>query len=238
MKLKILFTLGLLSMTAYSATSFSGSGVVGAKTATGLANVATGSLALLIVDMDDNGFLGLNPSTSTAGVLLSTTFDPKLSPLSAGLTVGTLFGGDRVATVTTTGASGSIANLLGSQDITAYLGKKFAVVWFDGLATTGAPANAPNGSKYGVIRGNDWTFPIADVAGALTFNSSDNGGGTTLWQANGGSRAGLNVSGFGSTTGTDTAGTTASASFVIVPEPSAALLGALGALGLLRRRRI
>lgn len=227
--------LGLVSLYSHAATSFSGSGVVGAKTSTGLANVPSGSLALLIVDIDSNGFLGM--SGVTGGALLNTTFDPDILPANAGLTVGSLFGGDRVATVTTSGSSGSIANLLASQDITAYLGKSFAIVWFDGVTTAGAPATAAGGSKYGIIRGDDWTFPIADVAGALTFNSTDNGGASTLFQANGGTRAGTTTNGFMSTI--ETGGTGAAASFiVVVPEPSAAFLGALGVLGLLRRRRI
>lgn len=231
MKLKVSLIFGLLTAALQAATSFSGSGVVGAKLASGLSNVPSGSLALLIVDIAGDGFLGM--TGVTPGSFLSTTFDPKLTSASAGLASGGSFGGDRVATVTTTGASGSIANLLPSQDITSYLGKNFAVVWFDGVTTAGAPANAVDGSKYGIIRGNDWTFPIADVAGALTFNSSDNGGASTLWQANGNTGVGLNTGGFA--TGT----TTASATFVVgIPEPSSALLLGVGALGLLRRRRI
>lgn len=234
MKIKFIFLSALLAFPAMAATSFSGSGVVGAKTSTGLANVTSGSFAMLIVDIDNNGFLGM--SAITPGALLQPSlYDPKLTSATASLVAGQLFGGDRIATVTTTGASGSIANLLPSQDITAYLGKAFAIIWFDGLATAGAPSTAPGNSKYGIIRGNDWTFPIADVAGALTFNSTDNGGTSTLFQANGTSRAGTNTTGFISTI--ETGGTGAAASFVIVPEPSAAILGAVGLVGLLRRRR-
>lgn len=232
MKLKFALTFGLLSLNAFAATSFSGSGVTAPKNALGTANVTTGSLALLIVDIDNNGFLGMSGITPGAG-LLASSFDPGLSSAQAALAAGQLFGGDKIVTVSTVGATG-ISNLLPSQDITAYLGKNFAVVWFDGLLTAGAPANAASGSKFGIIRGNDWTFPIADVAGALTFNSTDSGGATTLFQVSGATRAGSTTTGFASTVG---AGTVAAASFSVVPEPSAALLGALGVFGLIRRRR-
>jgi hypothetical protein len=232
---KIALTLITLSASAIAATSFSGSGVVGAKTSTGTANIPSGSLALLVVDIDNDGFLGMGPVA--AGTLLTATNDPSLLSSVANLTAGSLFGGDRVLTVTTSGSSGSVANLLPSQDISAVFGKNFAVIWFDGINTLGAPAQAPAGSKYGIARGNDWTFPIADVAGALTFNSTDNGGASTLWQVNTANTSGVATGGFMTTS----AGAVPSAaSFTIggvIPEPSTALLGAIGALGLLRRRR-
>ncbi len=89
-------------------------------------------------------------------------------------------------------------------------GNQFAIVWFDSTVTS-ATQSLQGGMKYGLITDAAWTIP----AGGATRNISASFAGSPdpIKQANG-----FTVTG--------------------VPEPSAALLGAIGALGLLRRRRI
>jgi hypothetical protein len=75
-------------------------------------------------------------------------------------------------------------------------------------------------------------FPAAD-SGDFSVSSTDNAGAASFYQMNANVPA-ANAPNF-RTTLVD--GTTGAASFVVIPEPSSALLGAVGALGLLRRRR-
>jgi hypothetical protein len=236
MKFKIALILGVTSACTNAATSFSGIGVSGAMDSAASGYVAAGSLALLIVDIDNDGFLNMGPPP-LGWALPNYYFDPGLPRF---LGSGQLFGNDRIVTVTTTGVVGTIDNLLPSQNITAFLGKNFAVVWFDGILTASAPAEAPEGSHYGIIHGNDWTFPLADVNGSIAFNATDSLGSLSFWRVSGGdpSHAAISQSGFMSTNGYSGTQPVAS-SFVpiLIPEPTVVMLGSLGVLGCLRRRR-
>lgn len=87
-------------------------------------------------------------------------------------------------------------------------GDAFRIMWFDATALGGT---ADNGSKYGVYSNAGLVIP-ADGSNT-SFNALFVGAETTVVPGN------LTLQG------------------AAVPEPSAALLGAIGALGLLRRRR-
>lgn len=91
-------------------------------------------------------------------------------------------------------------------------GDAFAIIWFD---VTAFGANATNGQKYGLLS----TPTTADPAQPLVLGND---------------ASGLNYA--KNFIGTEPA-RPASFSLGVIPEPSAAILGALGALGLLRRRR-
>ena len=223
MKTTLIALLGLqaVSFGAISISGISGSGF-------GALDAPVGSLVLFIVDDGSNGFLGNNTLSGT----LTSLSDPDLTGLNASTNIGSRFGGDMVigrAAITT---AGQIPFTLTGFDQTfanapfdgAGAGRNFAIIWLQDntSATTGAASG-----DYGIIRGSDWVIPGSDgnytasatpanFAGATVFARVTNSAGTLANNA------------FG----------TATPAFAIVPEPSAALLGAIGALGLLRRRRI
>lgn len=186
-------------------------------------DLVSGRLGLLIVDTDSNGFL--NGYTSGAIVTNPLLAPQAFSATGAGLTLGSTFLGDLVlARLTTTVGFGdtTIAGAF-SGSIAGLESKNYAIVWFETLNTAGGEATATG--KFGIARGADWALPAADV-GAFTFGT----GASNLDQLTLGplATAAANQGVSFATNGT---------SLAIVPEPSAVLLGAIGALGLLRRRR-
>lgn len=228
MKNKIaLLIIGFLSIEANATTTLSGTGVTKPYISTGASTVTTGSLALLIVDVEANGFIGMNNSVTTSGLVLNATYDPSINILNAGSTVGSTFGGDYIAAVTTSGGTG-INAALSIPNISTLYGKNWAIVFFDTATITSS-------SKYGIVRGSDWTLPSSDIAGNITFSNTDASGAGSFYQI---TASNPTLSQIQSGFVTEAPSTTrASTIFAIVPEPSVVLLGALGALGLLRRRR-
>jgi len=116
------------------------------------------------------------------------------------------------------GISSNISMTLPAND-TTYTGK--VIYTLVGNATTLAAA-----TEFAVLT-NNTTFPVVDGAGngsgaIATLTSASVKYGTVLSQGN----------------FTEPSGMTFASGVQLVPEPSAALLGALGVLGLLRRRRI
>jgi hypothetical protein len=90
----------------------------------------------------------------------------------------------------------------------------------------------------------DWTMPGDADGKSYTLNPSDTGGAGGFYSTSVATTA-LQLGGTGFITGSGAAvaspvssNIVKGATFQIIPEPSAALLGAIGALGLLRRRRI
>jgi len=217
-----LFGLQMVSFGAISISGISGSGF-----GTTVADVPLNSLVLFIVDDGSNGFFGNQTLSGT----LTAANDPGLVSASCSTDLGSRFGGDMVigrASVTTAGQlpftlTGFDQSFATAPFNTAGIGRNFAILWFPSL--TSATTGNASGS-YGVIRGSDWIIPTGDgnytasatpanFAGATVFARVTNTSGTLANHALG----------------------TATAAFAVVPEPSAALLGAIGALGLLRRRR-
>jgi hypothetical protein len=180
------------------------------------ADVTAGKLGLIVADTTGNGFGAY-----------STLIDSN----SAGLLAGGTFGGDLILGRVSSASLGD-ATMGGGFTWNATVvpvNTQWAVVWFSTLLSSDAgTAFAPAGTAYGIARATNWTTPSAEP-----------GAGTTLTYANSGNPARITLNAFGSTNslpaGADFA--TNGATLLVIPEPSAALLGALGALGLLRRRR-
>ena len=198
-------------------------------------DLVAGRLGLLIVDTAGDGFLtGLTGGTSPAAGNVFSSVN-KYSTTGAGLTVSATFGGDLVlARLTTSTAFGdtSMAGALPSFNAASYLNKNFAIVWFDSLTTAGSETVASAGVNFGIARGADWTFPASDSGQLFSYGT----GGSNLDQITLG--AGGSSTAATAAAGQSVAFATAGTSLQFVPEPSAALLGAVGALVLLRRRRI
>ena len=230
-KLYQLAAVALLVSSANAAITISGAAGANLKGADGSSNVSS-TLGLLIVDSGSNGFLSTAqaPTASTSGYGAQAT---KLSVADAGLTVGSTFGGDYVIGTFTT-SSGGASSIFSSKSIVGYEGKNFAIVWFTDTAANVGASTA--GQYFGIARGDDWTLPAAD-SGTFSFNASTNTTATVYWGLTTQTAAQIGSNGF--FTGSGTAGSTATkaATFQVVPEASTALLGAIGALGLLRRRR-
>lgn len=90
-------------------------------------------------------------------------------------------------------------------------GNRFAIVWFDSTVTSSTQALA-GGTQYGLLTNSTFVLPAA--AGTTNVSSFFSASPDPVKTAN-----------------------TFTVPTASVPEPSAALLGMLGALGLLRRRR-
>lgn len=182
----------------------------------------------IVVDTDDSGFKGLNPLTPYNAINLTSSVNPLvLSTTTDGtdsvLTTNVLYLSSGLMTKTGTstvdglpagGVAGGGLNRIGNLSNFNYLsgvtqGDKFMVIWFDVNALGGAAAK---GVAYG----------MADVPGAA-FRTMPADPGTHDW--------------FGGWVGPDEAKPMNMALGTPVPETSTVLLGALGAIGLLRRRR-
>jgi MYXO-CTERM domain-containing protein len=199
---------------------------------TAATDLVAGRLGLIIVDTSSDGFLTAFSTGSTAS---GNAMAPALygTTPQAGLAINSTFGGDLVvARLTTTVAFSdtSMAGALAGFTAQPYLNKNYAIVWFNTLTTAGAQTEAPAGEYFGIARGGDWTFPASD-SGTYSFGTT----GASLDQIT--LAAGGSANAATAAAGQSVAFATAGTSLQFVPEPSAALLGALGALGLLRRRR-
>jgi hypothetical protein len=231
-KMMIIGAIALTTSYASAAISFSSTAAVGLKD-NAVTNVVTGDLVLLVVDNGDDGFLNLAATGGaiTAGstsALAARTVAVANTSITAGLT----FGGDLILGAFSA-ASGSVAPGF-SGTIAGYEGKKFAIVWFEDSA-----ANLTNlaGKYFGIAAGGDWTLPASD-SGNYTFNGTNNTTAAVYWQLQSTTTSTqLGSNGFFSGTGAAGSSPVKSATFQVIPEPSAALLGAFGALALLRRRR-
>jgi hypothetical protein len=228
---RLLTALGFMTFacSAHAAVTLSGAPVVGAKDGAGF-NIASGSLGLLIVDMEGNGFIGLpNGTTGT----LDATDNPGVTEGAAGLGVGDTFGGELVlARLTSSPGSGALSGSVSFPLTLQMYGRPFAVVWFDQIKTSSAPANAPEGSTFGVVQGTDWILPQVDF-GFYTFSSTDASGASSYYQTNLTSNPVAAIR-FRTTNG----GGVSATSFTVVPEPSSALIVGLGVmLPLVMRRR-
>jgi hypothetical protein len=191
----------------------------------------------IIVDVDGDGFDGFSSLTSTAvdgGSLLSgqTTYDPGFVrtgtsgtgalPNGQVLTIGGIASDDRIffsSNLMAVVGGEARATQLQSMNYGAGMaaGDKYGIVWFN--STTLGGAAVTNSETFGF-----WTKDgVSPTTG--TVLPADPGSYTTA--ANGPSA----LFGADNTAGLKTAGIT------FVPEPSVALLGALGIFGLVRRRR-
>ncbi len=182
--------------------------------------VADGTLFILVTDTDVSGTfaggisLGQSISSSSAA---SASFTQNQV-----LTLGALLGGDKIFYIGGINGSygtGTHADLvsftIGTNGIVA--SQNTAIYYFPGIIyDAGVPANNKVGTQVGGVNAAAQTgdFPQSMVMGSdgniidYGFATVSAGGTTSNFQA-----------------------------FTLIPEPSVALLGAFGALGLLRRRR-
>lgn len=220
---RLLTALGFVTFacSAHAAISLSGTAIVGAKDAAGI-NIANGSLGLLIVDVEGNGFIGLpNGTTGT----LDATDNPGVTEGAAGLGVGDTFGGELVLARLTSVTTGGVFSLSLSLPFTAPLSNRpFAIVWFDQIKTSSAPANAPEGSTFGLVEGTDWILPPVDF-GSYTFSATDASGASSYYRPDLTNNPVAAIR-FRTTNGSGTS----AASFTVVPEPSSALVVGLGVM--------
>ena len=195
--------------------------------------VPDGTLWALIVNADGNSVLpggmltdgsGLSAAFVTDSALVLSTFQGQ------SISVGSNFGGDIVFGMgafngfADLGVAGSTTNgfeglVLGENGLAT--GRAFGFYFFPGVEYTG-----------------DGTYNIGGQVGGISTILDDEGAGTVgmVIPADGASVfVGANTDAGGDLAGSMTDGAFTA---VPIPEPSAALLGALGALGLLRRRRI
>lgn len=166
----------------------------------------------IIVDTTGNGF---NPGGYLPGATIADN-------AQAGFTNGQILGGstDDVLVISqllmATGGSGDGStglakptNLTGLNFANGISqGDRFALVWFDATVKNDGSVFV-NGSKYGFYTRDEFVIP-ADSGSAVSFAALFAGADPVRL---------------------------AEYTFGVIPEPSTALLGAVGALGLLRRRR-
>lgn len=195
----------------------------GAASNTSGVAVPDGTLWALVVDTNsDNlfpGAFGANQSLGETGAL--TTFTPG-QQLTIG---GNLLGGDTVfALGRFNGTANGVTGLaifeegytLGTNGLVA--GKQFAFYWFPGSTYTSSGTNVVGSAVGGINTGAD---AAAGLGGMVV--PSEGAFYTTGAATTGAAGGSLSASRFLAQT--------------LVPEPSSALLGAIGSLGLLRRRR-
>lgn len=188
-----------------------------ATVATGFAD-ASGSAAAglvwgIIVSNGDGVF-----SPLTENFVLTTTTGTGTNGSQIGSSNDYYFGS---SVLTSNQATGGEAGALGkinslgaiTKGTGAATGSAFALIWFD-RSVTSATGTLAGGTKYGLLTDPAFVIPADGVTQNLASSAALNGGAASdpLKLANS-----ITIAG--------------------VPEPSAVLLGALGALGLLRRRR-
>ena len=189
----------------------SGTSTIATGFADASSSAASGLVWGLIISNGDTVFTDITP-----GFQLAVTTNTGTNGTQIGTSNDWYFGSSVLtstqATGTEAGALGKIGSLgsinLGTGAVT---GSRFAVVWFD-RGITAPESTIPGGTKYGLLTDSTFLVPASGVTSNLSgFFAAAN---DPIKPAN--------------------TVTVASA----VPEPSAALLGAVGVLGLLRRRRI
>jgi hypothetical protein len=203
---------------AFSAISISGA------FASGLGGSApSGSLVLFVVDTGNNGFLN---GSNLIGDLLAAS-DPKLNP-QTNIDIGGTFGGDPILGRATVSTAGQLPSGFTIENTATFQNRNFALVWFNGL--TSSATTAPANTTYGILRGLDWVMP--SVNNGESFSTS-----ATFINFDNVSDVFARVTVSSGTATNDVFATSGGAIFQIVPETSTTLLGALGALALMRRRR-
>jgi len=234
--LKSIAFLTLFSGVSQAAITISGTVGTSFKGNDGTTNLPVGSLFLVIADTGVAGFL--NPAVTPSTAARTSAHDPEISIIDASITAGATFGGDTILAIGSVTSAGVLPTMLTNVAIAGYESKPFALVYFQKSAATLGTETLAN-QYYGVLRLSDWTLPASD-SGTFTMSATDATPSTNYYSTSNAITA-LQVGATGFFTGSGTAGDVTNdikaATFQIVPEPSAALLGAIGALGLLRRRR-
>lgn len=235
MKTKLITIISSVVLTAVSngAIALSGVALKNVQGTVPATDLVAGRLGLLLIDTAGTGFL--NGYTATASATNALTPKTDFATTGASLAVGESFLGSYVAARLTTAVAFGDTTIAGAitgfNNNATYAGKNFAIVWFNTLTAAGAETVATASTFFGIARGADWTMPAANSG---TFNFGTSGSNIDQITLANGASGTASTAAAGQAVSFATAGTT----LQFVPEPSAALLGAVGALVLLRRRRI
>ncbi|MEO5915290.1 MAG: PEP-CTERM sorting domain-containing protein [Luteolibacter sp.] len=188
-----------------------------ATVATGFADASSSAAAGLvwgiIVSNGDSVFTPLSQ-----GFVLTTTTNTGTNGVQIGSSNDYYFGS---SILTANQPSGGEAGALGkinqltaiTKGAGATTGAAFALVWFDRNITS-AEGTVTGGTKYGLLTDPTFVIPADGATTSFATAAALNGGAAN-----------------------DAIKPSNTVTVVGVPEPSALLLGAIGALGLLRRRR-
>jgi len=204
------------TVTSHAVITMTGTSVSGL----GPLNAPVNSLVILLVDIDNDGFLG---KSSWSGDLVLSD-DPGLNP-QINISVGGTFGGDVVSARGAVTTAGALTGAFTIDNTSTLQGKNFALVWFSALTTSNTSAIA--GAKYGITRGTDWVLPAVNGGESFSFSATDASGAASFFRVTVASNVATN----------DTFTTSSGPIFTVVPETSTSLLAVLGVFGLLRRRR-
>lgn len=192
----------------------SGTATVATGFADALGSASAGLAWGIIVSNGDSVF-----SPVPEGFMLSTTTGSGTAGTQLGLTNDYYFGSSVLTAAQATGGEAGVLGKIGqlsaiTKGVSALTGSPFALVWFD-RSVTSATGTVAGGTKYGLLTDPSFVIPADGVTQSLATAAALNGGasGDLVKPAN-------TVTVVNS-----------------VPEPSATLLGVIGALGLLRRRR-
>lgn len=192
---------------------------------TGLSTLApVGTLVLLVVDSPPSNFGGM--ASPLSGDLTSASVTP-LSISAASITTGETFGGDIVLGRTEVTSAGALPGGFGFDNIAAYQGKRFSLIFLPSLTTLSTNTNVNSSTTYGITSGSDWILPAVNGGESFSFSATDALGTGSFFRVTVAAGVATN----------DTYTSSSGANLTLVPEPSAVLLGSLGALFLLRRRR-
>jgi hypothetical protein len=185
------------------------------------ATVPDGTLWALVVDTNNDGiFTGFNNNGSLSSTIAADTFFTAAQSIS----LGTVLNGNTVFALGGFNGAGpgitadTIVINYGTNGAAAAL--TYAIYWFPG-ATYSGPGAQTIGSQVGGLNTTSNDGGLFDAGMVLP-----NDGGLI-------STGAATVDGGGSIANS----TFTAVNLTVIPEPSAALLGAIGALGLLRRRR-
>jgi len=195
-----------------------------AVTGLGAANAPVGTLVLLVADAPSSNFGG--GVSALSGDLTSTSVAP-LAIADASITTGQTFGGDLVLGRAAVTSAGALPGGFTFENLAALQGQRFSLIYIPSLGSASTNANVVASTTYGIVSGSDWFLPAVNGGESFSFSATDSGGATSFFRVTVASGVATN----------DTYASSTGANLTLVPEPSAALLGAFGALGLLRRRR-
>jgi MYXO-CTERM domain-containing protein len=202
----------------------------GAGSSSDINNVANRMVWGLLVDTDGDGFDSITSGNSYNGgfSLAANANGFALSLNTSVITDDVLYIGSALMASSSTAINTPVGEVPANQNrilsftgfnynagLGVNAGDKIAIIWFDATSLGGT---ANNGMRYGIF---DLPNVLFDGVNSVAVLPTDNGGSYTFAPA---------------FAGPDSAKAMAY-TLGPIPEPSAALLGALGALGLLRRRR-
>ena len=218
-KLSILGALVAFTGASHGAIALTGTALTGLDT---LAPI--GTLVLLVANSVRTGLFYTNNTTLSEDLTSASVFNMFLR--DASVTIGETFGGDSIIGRAAVTSAGALPGGFTFDNVAGLQGARFSLVYLPSLTSTSNAVTVP--TTYGLVSGSDWILPTVNGGESFSFSSTDANGPTSFYRV-------TVASGFATN---DTYTSSSGANLLIgAPEPSATLLGAMGVLGLLRRRR-